>query len=209
MGGVAHQPQPGMGVNAPMGGMGGGMPNPAAPGAMGAPAPGYGGYGAPSPAVGGPPQKSTAPTASAMPVTDNMPVAWPLPTKSMQKLGTNQAVAGANMAIQDNSQGGATTIGEPMAPHDLTHVRNVFTMLLDATQDVRKREDCSKRLEELYAKLGSGGVKTACSQKVLQLAKAVEAQDMATAAKLQQELYSVDWEANKNWLMGVKRLITR
>jgi len=148
-----------------------------------------------------------------MPVTDGMPVAWPLPTKQMQKLSTNQAVAGANMEIQNNSAGGgAAAIGEPMAAHDLTHVRNVFTMLLDASSqdgNVKKREDISKRLEELYAKLQSGGVKTLCSQKVLQLAKAVEAQDFGQVTKVQQELCSMDWESNKNWLMGVKRLTQR
>eukprot|EP00930_Biecheleria_cincta_P047446 TRINITY_DN3289_c0_g1_i1.p1 TRINITY_DN3289_c0_g1~~TRINITY_DN3289_c0_g1_i1.p1 ORF type:complete len:1199 (+),score=239.56 TRINITY_DN3289_c0_g1_i1:57-3653(+) len=217
-------------------GMGGpGMPPAAAPGmqpgmGMSAPSPGgyggCGGYSAPSmgPGVGAPPAagfggqpgapmapgKSTAPTASAMPVTDGMPVAWPLPTKSMQKHATNNAVAGANMAIQDNSQGGAQMLGEPMASHDLTHVRNVFTMLLDASSqdgNAKKREDMSKRLEDLYSKLQAGGVKTACSQKVLQLAKAVEAQDYPGAGKLKQELCTQDWDANKYWLMGIQRLI--
>jgi len=152
------------------------------------------------------PGKSTAPTASAMPVTEGLPVAWPLPTKTMQKLSTNQSVAGANMAIQEKS---SSAIGEPLPPHDVTHVRNVFTMLLDASQDgnAKKREDISKRLDELYVKLQNGQLKTACSQKVLQLAKAMEAQDYGTASKVQQELFSVDWDANKSWLMGVKRLI--
>lgn len=97
-----------------------------------------------------------------------------------------------------------------MAAHDLTQVKNVFTMLLDvSSQDgnAKKREDISKRLEDLYSRLQTGAVKTACSQKVLQLVKAVEAQDHQAAGKLQQELCSQDWDANKNWLMGVKRLI--
>lgn len=83
-------------------------------------------------------------------------------------------------------------------------------MLLDvSSQDgnAKKREDMSKRLEDLYSKLGSGGVKTACSQKVLQLAKAVEAQDYPGAGKLKQELCTQDWDANKFWLMGIQRLI--
>lgn len=128
----------------------------------------------------------------------------------MQKLSTNQAVAGANMQIQSSSAG-AAAVGEPMAAHDLTHVRNVFTMMLESSSDgnVKKREDISKRLEELYSKLQTGGVKTLCSQKVLQLAKAIEAQDFAQVTKVQQELCSMDWESNKNWLMGVKRLTQR
>lgn len=98
-----------------------------------------------------------------------------------------QAVAGANMAIQEpesdsvhrersqvNSRdsihlhvqdfleqtarqeksGPSSTLGEPMAAHDLAHVRNVFTMLLDASNDgnAKKREDISKRLEAQLAR---------------------------------------------------------
>mmetsp|Transcript_75738 Transcript_75738/g.104727 ORF Transcript_75738/g.104727 Transcript_75738/m.104727 type:complete len:95 (+) Transcript_75738:1-285(+) len=90
------------------------------------------------------------------------------------------------------------------------HVTNVLNMLLDASaQDgnTKKRDDIAKRLDELYAKLQGGHIKTQASQKVLQMVKAVEAQDYATATKLQMELCSHDWEQNKNWLVGVKRLI--
>ncbi|CAE7256820.1 sec31 [Symbiodinium sp. KB8] len=206
----------GMGCGGPIpggcGGCGGMGPGPV-PGGVpgpGGPVPGGGWPAKPAaPAAPVPPGKSTAPTASAMPVTEGMPVAWPLPTKAMQKLSTNQSVADANMAIQEMSSGGSAVIGEPLPPHDLAHVKNVFTLLLDSSQDnnPKKREDVLKKLEELYTKLQTGQLKTATSQKVLQLAKAMEAQDYATAQKVQQEL-SVDWDTNKSWLMGVKRLIT-
>eukprot|EP00928_Gymnodinium_smaydae_P038699 TRINITY_DN26635_c0_g1_i1.p1 TRINITY_DN26635_c0_g1~~TRINITY_DN26635_c0_g1_i1.p1 ORF type:complete len:1161 (+),score=204.92 TRINITY_DN26635_c0_g1_i1:294-3485(+) len=103
----------------------------------------------------------------------------------------------------------AGPIGEPMQPNDLGKVRNILTMLLDAQTDARKRDDISKRLEDLYSKLQAGSVKTTVSQKVMQLVNAVEAQDFATANRTQQELCSVDWEQNKNWLMGLKRLMAR
>jgi protein transport protein SEC31 len=195
--------QTGAGLGAPAGNLGGGF------GQAGGFTP-VSNVSAPAPAYPLPPGKSTAPTASAMPVTDGMPVAWPLPTKAMQKLATNQTVAGANMQIQEMSAGGSLVVGEPMAAHDVTHVRNVLTMLLDASSqdgNMKKREDISKRLEDLYQRLQLGHVKTACSQKVLQLVKAVEAQDAAAVSKLQHELCAVDWEQNKNWLMGIKRLI--
>jgi len=205
--GPAPGMNPGMGVNPGMPGVSPGMNPGMNPGVNPGVNPGWGGgVAAPGPAP--PPGKSTAPTASAMPVTEGLPVAWPLPTKTMQKLSTNQAVAGANMAIQEMS-GTSSSLGEPMAPHDLTHVKNVFTMLLEASNESnpKKREDIVKRLEELYTKLQTGQLKTACSQKVLQLAKSLEAQDYATATKVQQELFSTDWDANKSWLMGLKRLI--
>merc|ERR1711897_53325 len=99
---------------------------------------------------------------------EDMPVCWPLPTKTQQRLSTTQATAAANQAIQERSAGGAA-LGEPMAPHELEHVRGVLNMLLEtSSQDgnVKKREDIAKRLEDLYTKLAQGQIKTAASQKV-------------------------------------------
>lgn len=173
-----------------------------APPAVGPPA----AMGAPPPARG-----STAPTASAMPVTDGMPTPWPLPTKTQSIRSTNQSVAGANQAVQDNSAGaGLAPVGEVLQPHELQHVKTVFEMLLNnSAQDgnMRKRDDIAKRLEELYNRLSTGQIKTQASQKVVQLAQAAEQNDFASANKLQMELCTVDWDANKGWLMGVKRLL--
>lgn len=97
-----------------------------------------------------------------------------------------------------------------MAPHDLQRVKNVMGMLLDASaQDgnAKKRDDIAKRLEELYMKLQTGQVKTTSSAKVLQMVEAVEGQDYAAAVRIQNDLCSSDWDSNKVWLQGVKRLI--
>lgn len=198
--GSASSPHHGAGGHYPSGGAG-------FPGGMGVSAP------APvSAPMGGPPSKSTAPTASAAPVVDGMPVAWPLPTKTQSKLSTTQSVAAANAAIQEMSAGGGNgaVTGDIMPAHDLTYVRNVLTMLLDASSqdgNMKKREDISKRLDELFGRLETGRIKTAASQKVMAMVKAVEAQDLISAQKLQLELCTIDWEVNKNWLLGVKRLI--
>jgi len=230
MGGMGGQPMGGPGMGGQPMGMGGqqmgmgGQP-------MGAP--GMGGYSAPvagpgvlppgsvggamgSPAGAGPPgmapNKSTHPTSSAAPVIEDMPIGWPLPTKTQQKLSSTQSTAAANQAIQDASAGGLQAIGEIMPAHDLTHVKNVLSMLLDASSqdgNMKKREDISKRLEELYSRLANGQMKTTSSQKVLHMVKCVEAQDYAGANKTQMELCTIDWDTNRNWLMGVKRLIPR
>lgn len=161
--------------------------------------------------MGGPAKLSTAPTASAMPVTDGMPTPWPLPTKTQQIRSTNQAVAGANQAVQDNSAGaGIVQMGEPLPAHEVQRVKVILDGLLAVSaQDgnAKKRDDIAKRLEDLYLKLSNGQMKTAASQKVLNLVTAVEQQDMATAGKIQMELCTMDWDVNKNWLMGVKRLL--
>lgn len=219
MGPAPHMPGPGMGPapHLPVGGHAGGVPgNYAAPMAgPGVLPPGQANMASPTSAPpGGPPRTSTAPQHSAAPVVDGTPVPWPLPTRTQQKLSTTSSVAAQNQAVQDRSAGGQAQIGEPMAPHELQHVKGVLSMLLDATsaQDgtpaaAKKREDIAKRLEELYSMLQNGQIRVAASQKVLQMVKAVEAQDYATATKTQMELCKMDWELNRNWLMGVKRLI--
>lgn len=207
-------PQPGMPQMPPNAGMGVMPPNAGAgvlpPGGMAAqqagPPMGVGG-----PPPGQPPKLSTAPTASAMPVTDGMPTPWPLPTKTQQIRATNQAVAGSNQAVQDASaNSGIAVMGDCVPPHEVQHVKSVMEMLLNnSAQDgnARKRDDIAKRLEELYTKLSTGMMKTAASQKVVQLVQAVEQNDFATANRIQMELCTVDWDVNKGWLMGVKRLL--
>lgn len=164
-----------------------------------------------APPQAGPPKLSTAPTASAMPVTDGMPTPWPLPTKTQSIRATNQAVMAGNQAVQDNSAGaGLVQMGEVLPAHELAHVKSVMDMLLNnSAQDgnTRKRDDIAKRLEELYNKLGQGQIKTAASQKVVQLVGAVEQNDFASANRIQMELCTMDWDVNKSWLMGVKRLL--
>jgi len=154
---------------------------------------------------------STAPTASAMPVTDGLPVSWPLPTKTQQIGATNQAVADANKACQDASAGaGIPAVGEPVPSHEVAHMKSIFDALLNSDAhngNTKKRDDISKRLEELYVKLAAGQIKTHASQKAMLLVHAVEQNDFATANQCVKDLCSVDWEANKSWLMGVKRLL--
>lgn len=164
-----------------------------------------------APPQAGPPKLSTAPTASAMPVTDGMPTPWPLPTKTQSIRATNQAVMAGNQAVQDNSAGaGIVQMGEVLPAHELAHVKSVMDMLLNnSAQDgnTRKRDDIAKRLEELYSKLSQGQIKTLASQKVVQLVGAVEQNDFASANRIQMELCTMDWDVNKTWLMGVKRLL--
>lgn len=96
-----------------------------------------------------------------------------------------------------------------MAPHDLANVQSTLGQLLElSAQDgnVRKRDAIAKSLDELYSKLQTGGVKAAAQAKLLTLVNTLQAQDYAGANRIHQELSSVDWEANKGWLMAVRRL---
>lgn len=161
----------------------------------------------------GPPRLSTAPQASAQPVVDGMPVPWPLPTKQQQAGSRTSSVKEANEAVQNASSGAgvAAPVGQPMDPNDMQQVQRVLSMLLDASaQDgnQRKRDDNAKRLEELYGKLAGGYIKPTCQQKLVELTKLVEAGDYAGANRVYQvDLATCDWDVNKSWLQGVKRLL--
>mmetsp|Transcript_44420 Transcript_44420/g.128550 ORF Transcript_44420/g.128550 Transcript_44420/m.128550 type:complete len:1175 (+) Transcript_44420:84-3608(+) len=213
MGPAPHMPGPGMGPapHLPAVGHHGAAPA-AGPGVL---PPGQATMASPTagPPAGGPPRVSTAPQHSAAPVVDGTPVPWPLPTRTQQKLSTTSSVAGANQAVQERSAGAGVQVGDPMAPHELSHIKGVLSMLIDAnSQDgtpasAKRREDISKRLEELYSMLANGQIRNTAAQKVLQMVKAVEAQDYGTANKMQTELCKMDWDANRNWLMVIRRLI--
>lgn len=101
-------------------------------------------------------------------------------------------------------------LGEPVSPQDLQRCQSVLNQLLEVSQqDARKRDDISKRLNELYEKLQHGYVSTPTSQKVIAMVGAIEQQDFMSANKIQVELSTADWDKNKNWLMGLKRLLAR
>jgi len=121
-------------------------------------------------------------------------------------------VKGANQAVQEASaySGNVQQVGTPMAPHDVQRVRGLFDQLLagsPAAQQPRQRDDLTKRLEDLYTKLGSGMCKNAVSEKVMVLVQAIEGQDLVTAQKCAAELATMDWDVNKNWVQAVKRLV--
>jgi protein transport protein SEC31 len=183
---------------------------------MGMGAPGIGAPPMAPPAAPAPPsapgRTTTAPQGTAKNVIDGLPVAWPCPTGTQQKLSTTTSTAAANMQVQAASEGPGAVIGDPLSPQDLQQCQAVFGQVLEvSSQDgnARKREDISKRLDELYNKLQYGYVGTPTSQKVMQLVRAVEQQDFVSANKIQVELSTADWDKNKNWLMGVKRLLAR
>jgi len=157
-----------------------------------------------------PPMRSTAPVSSAMPTVPDMPVSWPLPTSTQSKLSTTTSVAKANEEVQKRSAGGEN-FGQPMEPNDFARVQAALDMILEVSaQDgnIRKRDDNTKRLGDLYSKLRSGQVKDATQQKIMQLVAAIEGRNYTVAQKvLQQELCMNDWDQNKFWLQGLRRML--
>lgn len=98
-----------------------------------------------------------------------------------------------------------------MEPNDFARVQAALDMILEVSaQDgnIRKRDDNTKRLGDLYSKLRSGQVKDATQQKIMQLVAAIEGRNYTVAQKvLQQELCMNDWDQNKFWLQGLRRML--
>jgi len=91
-------------------------------------------------------------------------------------------------------------------------VQSVLNNLLEqatANDPNRKRyDDVLKRLTELYEKIQMGGLSASISAKLMDLCRAIEHKDFPTALKTQVDLSNVGWAENKNWLQGVKRILT-
>ncbi|CAN0202243.1 unnamed protein product [Laminaria digitata] len=68
--------------------------------------------------------------------------------------------------------------------------------------------DVTKAVGVLFAKMGHGHVERATLDKVGQLVKSLEARDMKTANAIQQGLANSVWQSHKDWLKGLKYLIT-
>ncbi|EER05343.1 conserved hypothetical protein [Perkinsus marinus ATCC 50983] len=152
---------------------------------------------------------STAPHAAAVSTTPGLPVSWPVPTSVQQSGYSNPATLSGNQAVGAHSAP-AQPQAPPMAAADVSNCQRVLNQLLEINcQDGnrRKREDLTKRLGELYGKLQSGDISETAQEKVKELCAAVDAQDFNTAKRLVADLSAHEWEHNKNWVMGLRRLM--
>jgi len=185
------------------------------PGAYGQQHPGGGGGYVAQPRAsmgsGGPPNptSATAPTSSAVPPIEGLPVSWPVPTKTQAEGWNTQAVADANTLVQQSS---ASKGGNPWSQQDIMFVKQILenqnTLNTATDGNQRRHVDCQKRLDDLYEKVGQGILPEAGSQKLKDLCMAVQNQDYSTALKLQVELSSSYWETHKFWILGLKRILS-
>eukprot|EP00904_Undaria_pinnatifida_P012810 jgi/Undpi1/865/HiC_scaffold_10.g04329.m1 len=68
--------------------------------------------------------------------------------------------------------------------------------------------DVTKAVSVLFAKMGHGQVERATLDKVGQLVKSLETRDMKAANAIQQGLANSVWQSHKDWLKGLKYLMT-
>jgi len=202
--------QPMMGMQSGMGGIGGAGGAYGPPGAAQQPissqAGALGGGGvAPPPISAGP---STHPAGGAAGVSaSGLPVSWPVPTTTQQLGSTTSTTAHLNRSLHATAT--SQPQSTPMAPGQLDQVKYVLGGLLQHEGNSKKKMDVQKKLEELYQKLSTGSISQPAQDKVVSLTRAIESHDYATANKVHLELSNSEWEHNRNWLMGVKRLLPR
>lgn len=163
----------------------------------------------PAPPMGG---ASTHPGAVAQATTEGLPVSWPVPTRAQQQQRHTSATAATNAAARAKTD--AAPAGRAVSGGELEALASALNGLLEqvappseAPVEARKRQDTQKRLEELYERLQAGQVKDADTEEVQAFAKAVAAKDFATAHAIHVKLAKGDWNSNKSWLMGLKRLL--
>ena len=93
----------------------------------------------------------------------------------------------------------------------VTSLTNLFNSCAAAvaSQPAKKREmdDSSKRLGALFWKLNAGDVSPSVAGKLLQMAQALDAGEIATAMQINVGLTTSDWDECSNWLQALKRLL--
>lgn len=156
----------------------------------------------------GPPTSSgisTAPHATANPVTPGMPVSWPIPTPVQQQLSPGIVPPPKAVPL-------APAPGEPVPPQDVAAIQRTLTSLLErCAQDGNRRkwDDTSNKLNELYRMLGQGLISRESVAKVKELCRGIEMGDFATASRLRVELSTTDWEKNRTWLFAIQLLLPK
>ncbi|KAF4726524.1 protein transport protein S31, partial [Perkinsus olseni] len=129
---------------------------------------------------------STAPHAAAVSTTPGLPVSWPVPTSVQQSGYSNPATLSGNQAVGAHCAPSQPQ-APPMAAADVSNCQRVLNQLLEINcQDGnrRKREDLTKRLNELYSKLQNGHISETAQEKVKELCAAVDGQDFHAAKRI-------------------------
>jgi protein transport protein SEC31 len=159
--------------------------------------------------VTGPPTSSgvsTAPHATANPVTPGMPTSWPIPTPVQQQLSPGVVPPPKSTAPMQ------TVAGEPVPPQEVSAIQRSLTNLLErCAQDGNRRkwDDTAAKLNELYRMLSQGLISRDSVMKVKELCHSIDRGDFATASRLRVELSTSDWEKNRTWLFAIQLLLPK
>ena len=159
--------------------------------------------------VTGPPTSgglSTAPHATANPVTPGLPTSWPVPTPVQQQLSPG-IVPPPKSALLPTGP-----LNDPVPHNEIAILQQSFTGLLErCAQDGNRRkwDDIGKKLSELYDKLAAGQISRDSVAKIKEMCNCIDRGDFINASRLRVELSASDWEKNRTWLFAVQLLLPK
>merc|ERR1712113_1154836 len=97
-----------------------------------------------------------------------------------------------------------------MSPIDLETLRQGIACVLSENTSCVQHRQIQVSLEGLYAKLASGQVSGPIQQKLMTIAKAVQAQDLFAANQHVAALSSQHWEKqHKDWILSLRRVFSK
>ena len=159
--------------------------------------------------VTGPPTSggvSTAPHATANPVTPGLPTSWPVPTPVQQQLSPGIVPPPKSAMLA------AGPLNDPVPQNEISIIQHSFTELLArCAQDGNRRkwDDIGKKLSELYDKLATGQISRESVGKIKEMCLCIDRGDFVSASRLRVELSAGDWEKNRTWLFAVQLLLPK
>mmetsp|Transcript_157702 Transcript_157702/g.290539 ORF Transcript_157702/g.290539 Transcript_157702/m.290539 type:complete len:247 (-) Transcript_157702:107-847(-) len=98
--------------------------------------------------------------------------------------------------------------GQPMTTDDLRQLQDPLNALLQSFSG-KKHEDIARRLDQLYFLLRAGKIAEPIQTKLLLFAKALSANDRTEATRQVTAISAEHWDQHKQWLTGLKRVLSR
>lgn len=103
----------------------------------------------------------------------------------------------------------AQTVHDPMPKGQFQSLRSAFGALLEDVPDGPGKEKSivAQRLDQLYTKLKAGRIEPEIQAQLAEIVNALAANDRVAANRKLQVISAQHWEQQKDWLIGVRRLL--
>lgn len=101
----------------------------------------------------------------------------------------------------------AQVVYEQMSSSDLQELKSALRAALARLSESRCK-DAAERLERLYSLLQAGRISPPIQSQLLTIARAIASNNYLAAGQVVASLSTQHWEEHKDWLMGMKRLLS-
>lgn len=96
---------------------------------------------------------------------------------------------------------------EPMEAHDFQQLQIAFATAF-ATCSSLKRGNIEKRINQLYSRLQAGKISVSVQAQLLGISQALSSNNHAAAAKSVALISAENWNEHKEWIVGLKQLLS-